>query len=51
VSLHEKDLGTVSLAQETKQILKDYGIVLNRKLGQNYLIDDFKRKKYLILPI
>jgi 16S rRNA (adenine1518-N6/adenine1519-N6)-dimethyltransferase len=47
VSLHEKDLGTVSLAQETKQILKDYGIVLNRKLGQNYLIDDFKRKKIL----
>jgi 16S rRNA (adenine1518-N6/adenine1519-N6)-dimethyltransferase len=47
VSLHEKNLGTVSLAQETKQILKDYGIVLNRKLGQNYLIDDFKRKKIL----
>ncbi|MDZ4172345.1 MAG: 16S rRNA (adenine(1518)-N(6)/adenine(1519)-N(6))-dimethyltransferase RsmA [Methanobacteriaceae archaeon] len=47
MSLHEKDLGTVSLAQETKQILKDYGIVLNRKLGQNYLIDDFKRKKIL----
>lgn len=47
MSLHEKNLGTVSLAQETKQILKDYGIVLNRKLGQNYLIDDFKRKKIL----
>lgn len=47
MSLEEKGPGTVSLAKETKQILEDYGIRLNRKLGQNYLIDDFKRKKIL----
>jgi 16S rRNA (adenine1518-N6/adenine1519-N6)-dimethyltransferase len=37
----------VSLAQETKQILNAHGIRLSRRLGQNYLIDDFKRKKIL----
>ncbi|MDI6643820.1 MAG: 16S rRNA (adenine(1518)-N(6)/adenine(1519)-N(6))-dimethyltransferase RsmA [Methanobacteriaceae archaeon] len=42
-----KESGTVSLAQETKNILKSHGIRLNRRLGQNYLIDDFKRKKIL----
>lgn len=47
MSLNKNSSETVSLAQETKQILSDYGIRLNRKLGQNYLIDDFKRKKIL----
>lgn len=37
----------LSLAKETKKILKDNGIRLNKKLGQNYLIDDFKRKKII----
>lgn len=37
----------ISLARETKEILKSQGITLNRRLGQNYLIDDFKRKKIL----
>ncbi len=41
---HERN---VSLAQETKEILNSHGIRLNRRLGQNYLIDDFKRKKIL----
>lgn len=41
----EKD--KVSLARETKEILKGYGVNLNRRLGQNYLIDDFKREKIL----
>ena len=47
MSLNENGSGTISLAQETKQVLQNYGIRLNRKLGQNYLIDDFKRKKIL----
>ncbi|MDO9045686.1 MAG: 16S rRNA (adenine(1518)-N(6)/adenine(1519)-N(6))-dimethyltransferase RsmA [Methanobacteriaceae archaeon] len=47
MSLNENGSGTISLAQETKQVLQQYGIRLNRKLGQNYLIDDFKRKKIL----
>lgn len=47
MSLNEKGSGTISLAQETKQVLQENGIRLNRKLGQNYLIDDFKRKKIL----
>lgn len=47
MSLEEKGPVAVSLASETKQVLEDYGIRLNRRLGQNYLIDDFKRKKIL----
>lgn len=47
VSLEGTGPGNVSLARETKQVLENYGIRLNRKLGQNYLIDDFKRKKIL----
>lgn len=37
----------ISLAKETKQILQENGIILNRNLGQNYLIDDFKRRKII----
>lgn len=37
----------ISLAKETKKILQDNGIRLNKNLGQNYLIDDFKRKKII----
>ncbi len=37
----------VSLTKETKNILKEYKIKLNKKLGQNYLIDEFKLKKIL----
>lgn len=37
----------LSLAKETKQILQENGIILNKNLGQNYLIDDFKRKKII----
>jgi 16S rRNA (adenine1518-N6/adenine1519-N6)-dimethyltransferase len=44
---HTPEARTVSLSQETKQILNDHGIHLSRRLGQNYLIDDFKRKKIL----
>jgi 16S rRNA (adenine1518-N6/adenine1519-N6)-dimethyltransferase len=36
-----------SLAKQTKRILQNHGIYLNRNLGQNYLIDDFKRKKII----
>lgn len=38
---------SLSLAKETKEILKNNGIILNKNLGQNYLIDDFKRKKII----
>lgn len=37
----------LSLAKQTKQILQNNKIKLNKKLGQNYLIDDFKRKKII----
>lgn len=37
----------ISLAKETKKILQDNGIRLNKNLGQNYLIDDFKRQKII----
>ena len=37
----------VSLAKETKNIINQYGLTLNKKLGQNYLIDDFKLKKII----
>lgn len=47
MSLNKSGSGTISLAQETKQVLQEHDIHLNRKLGQNYLIDDFKRKKIL----
>lgn len=36
-----------SLAKQTKKILQEHGIRLNKNLGQNYLIDDFKRKKII----
>ncbi|MGC9517151.1 MAG: 16S rRNA (adenine(1518)-N(6)/adenine(1519)-N(6))-dimethyltransferase RsmA [Methanomicrobiales archaeon] len=47
MSLHRREPGAVSLSQETKKILKSHGIHLNRRLGQNYLVDDFKRNKIL----
>ena|GEM_PF-140730 len=37
----------LSLARETKKILQSNKIRLNKNLGQNYLIDDFKRKKII----
>lgn len=37
----------ISLAKETKRILQENDIKLNKNLGQNYLIDDFKRKKII----
>ena len=33
------------MAKETKSILQENDIKLNKYLGQNYVIDDFKRKK------
>ena len=36
-----------SLAKQTKKILQSNKIQLNKNLGQNYLIDDFKRKKII----
>ena len=43
-----KNEGTnYSLAKETKNILQKHNIHLNRKLGQIYLIDDFKKNKIL----
>lgn len=36
-----------SLARETKETLKHYRVNLNRRLGQNYLIDNLKREKIL----
>lgn len=36
-----------SLTKQTKKILQDHGVRLNKNLGQNYLIDDFKRKKII----
>jgi len=38
---------TPSLAKQTKEILQNNNIRLKKKLGQNYLIDDFKRKKII----
>ena len=37
----------ISLAKQTKRILQENDIKLNKNLGQNYLIDDFKRKKII----
>jgi len=36
-----------SLAKQTKNLLQKHSIRLNKNLGQNYLIDDFKRKKII----
>ena len=36
-----------SLSKETKNILKEYGIKLNKNLGQNYLIDKNKRDQII----
>ncbi len=38
---------SLSLAKKTKKILQNNGIHLKKKLGQHYLIDDFKRKKII----
>ncbi|MDR3222698.1 MAG: 16S rRNA (adenine(1518)-N(6)/adenine(1519)-N(6))-dimethyltransferase RsmA [Methanobrevibacter sp.] len=40
-------MSNISLFDETKNILKENNLSLKRSLGQNYLIDDFKRKKIL----
>ncbi|MGL4670113.1 MAG: 16S rRNA (adenine(1518)-N(6)/adenine(1519)-N(6))-dimethyltransferase RsmA [Methanobacteriaceae archaeon] len=45
--MNSKNSSELSLAQETKELLKENGIRLKRSLGQNYLIDDFKRKKII----
>lgn len=37
----------ISLAKETKMILKKYDITLNHKLGQNFLIDESKRNQII----
>ncbi|MCL2114721.1 MAG: 16S rRNA (adenine(1518)-N(6)/adenine(1519)-N(6))-dimethyltransferase RsmA [Methanobrevibacter sp.] len=39
--------GYLSLAKQTKKILQNNKIQLKKNLGQNYLIDDFKRKKII----
>ncbi len=44
---NEENINKNSLANETKIILQKHGIRLNKNLGQNYLIDDFKRKKII----
>ena len=44
-SKENNSYSTLSLAKETKKILQNNKIQLNKNLGQNYLIDDFKRKK------
>ena len=36
-----------SLSKTTKNILNQYGITLNRNLGQNYLIDKNKRDQII----
>lgn len=36
-----------SLATETKRILREYNLRLNKRLGQHYLIDNLKRDKIL----
>lgn len=45
--MNPENQNEISLAQETKTILRENGIQLKRSLGQNYLIDDFKRKKII----
>ncbi|WP_054835110.1 16S rRNA (adenine(1518)-N(6)/adenine(1519)-N(6))-dimethyltransferase RsmA [Methanobrevibacter arboriphilus] len=44
---NENNEHSFSLATETKNILQKHGIRLNKNLGQNYLIDDYKRKKII----
>nr|WP_225369395.1 hypothetical protein [Methanobrevibacter arboriphilus] len=44
---NENNEHNFSLATETKNILQKHGIRLNKNLGQNYLIDDYKRKKII----
>ena len=44
---HINSSNSESLAKQTKKLLQKNGIRLNKKLGQNYLIDDFKRKKII----
>jgi 16S rRNA (adenine1518-N6/adenine1519-N6)-dimethyltransferase len=36
-----------SLSKQTKSILNQYGIKLNKNLGQNYLIDKNKRDQII----
>jgi len=43
----DKSFSKESLAKQTKEILQKEKIRLNRNLGQNYLIDDFKLKKII----
>ena len=38
---------SASLSKTTKEILKEYGVKLNKKLGQNYLIDKNKRDQII----
>ncbi|GAA5819403.1 MAG: 16S ribosomal RNA methyltransferase A [Methanobrevibacter sp. CfCl-M3] len=40
-------MNNISLFNETKNILKENNISLKKVLGQNYLIDDFKRNKII----
>lgn len=47
ISKENNSYSNLSLAKQTKKILTYYKIHLNKKLGQNYLIDDFKRKKII----
>ena len=44
---NQNNSNSESLAKQTKKLLQKYEIHLNKKLGQNYLIDDFKRKKII----
>ncbi|OWT32948.1 16S rRNA (adenine(1518)-N(6)/adenine(1519)-N(6))-dimethyltransferase [Methanobrevibacter sp. 87.7] len=37
----------ISLAKETKKLLKKYDLILNHNLGQNFLIDDAKRNQII----
>lgn len=46
-SNRKEDFNNNSLAKQTKKILQNHEIRLNKNLGQNYLIDDFKRKKII----
>jgi len=46
-SVENNSYSNLSLAKETKKILQNNKIQLKKSLGQNYLIDDFKRKKII----
>ena len=41
------DAASTSLSKTTKAILNEYGIKLNKNLGQNYLIDRNKRDQII----